>query len=186
MTTKKPCPGCGQTDPYRRSDQVCSSCAGKLAQFDGLKVALAKATGEGDKVMVTFSKTPWWNQYIPVPELQSFDEDSLSSRLRQAFCNLALAGAIPPADYAHRDQAWRILGSPSAWEYWFMDARLANAIQELHELMKPVVEGAFQAGQADGEQFIRGLADGRVSIAAYDDRMAKRPSRPAPSVEVAT
>jgi hypothetical protein len=91
MTTKKPCPGCGEVHPTRPANKVCRDCESLLKRAAEMEKQLSKIPK--DETIVSFSKTYHWNQYL----YTHIQGDSKSSDLMQAFTRLALAAVIRPA-----------------------------------------------------------------------------------------
>lgn len=155
--SQKPCPGCGGTKAYRKSDEVCTDCKSLLKRAQWMDEQLSKL-GD-DEVIVAIGQRSHWNAYIHSKSGKGRD-------LQEIFHRLALSASRPALAY-HAE--FELLGKidNGGRMYVKMPRPLAEAIKDLRSAIQPALEAEYEAGKADGHNLLMRLANGDLSVNEY-------------------
>lgn len=158
MRTKKPCPGCGEVDIWRKADEVCRECKIKISRFDELE----KETKKKSEVFVYFGERYHWNKYIHTRGgLESSD-------LMKAFHRLALAASKFSLNPPHIKDGILILDKVEGVGIGrIMDKETAEAFLALHKMIQPLIDSVYESGKRDGHNLLMRLASGDLAPNEY-------------------
>lgn len=175
MGSKKPCPGCGQVDPYRKIDEVCRDCKRNLREVAWLRKALEEANA--GRLVAKLGAKSHWNRYFTVryPRRGNYE---IGSALQRAIYHTCLAGSVPSG--SDRDSPYLMkkerehFATDGSHIYRAVTQEFFDAVQVLMDTIDEALSQSFAAGQEDGQRFLLDLAEGNVSINKYEDRLVKQ------------
>lgn len=158
---KEPCDGCGQTDKYRKKDQLCYDC--KQLLDEALRIAALKKNPKG-QVIVPVPKCSHWIKYISHPG-SYIDPRGPLHRL------IICAGTpLPGWNDAPRmeiEAGWSGSDMPV-----LMDKDVVTALGEVIAMIRECITAAHDNGKEEGADVLRSLAAGNISIKELNDETA--------------
>lgn len=182
--TKKPCAGCGGTQPWgRETGKLCSTCQRLLDDARQAREAAAQRARRG---LETFPR-PW------APHALGYIHRAGDARgaFQDAFYELLHLLLSEPAspdswpgygavndrivavgfrDHSDQTDTW----STHEAGCGLVDPALLEAAGAVYKAARQIAQTAFDAGKAEGSRLLFGLASGNVSIAALNSYEAER------------
>lgn len=157
--TRRPCPGCGEINPYREPEKVCSTCRNQLLLVDELKAEIEKIAP--DEIRTHIGECPHWNQRI------RFD-DGLLRKLFHQLVMLAKRHEVERSRYASEG----ILGKIDLGASIDIIIRkdIADVISTLRIAVESALQAAYQDGKSDGHKLLMRLAAGDISINEFNNK----------------
>jgi hypothetical protein len=154
-TTRKPCPGCGETD-QRDADKVCYAC--QRLMEDGRTFREAAKRKE--------------KQIVQIPcfayELPHIGQVGHTTRrqFQQAFFELLVACGkpVPSNCYYNNSEALLPLDYMTSKIGHFMPPRFRKLFRQLYTSVQAMTKQAYSRGERRGQSFLIGLCDGSVSL----------------------
>lgn len=181
--TRKPCPGCGRPSvwPYRNVEYVCISCRRLLMQ--AIEAQLHHP--DADEELVVVSERDWETRYME-GEYESYWEGTKAAtprhRLEVAMHNLVLeisqkAAGENPGSHCYLFEQGRI-GSMS----WRVVRRIrkvvAGLLVDLDSAIRDSIEECARLAERKGQDVLRQLASGSMSIDDLNNANAKLAAKP--------
>lgn len=181
--TKKPCEGCGETEPYgRETGKLCSTCQRLLDDARQSQKAAAQRARRG---LEAFPR-PW------APHALGYIHHSGDARgaFQDAFyelLHLLLSEPASPDSWpgygavndrivavGFRDRSDQGTWSTHEAGCGLVDPALLEAAGAVYKAARQVAQTAFDDGKAEGSRLLLGLASGNVSITALNSYEAER------------
>lgn len=165
--TKKPCPGCGEVDPYRSAAEVCGDCKRKLKNEKHLREALEK---EPDLLLLKFSSTYHWNpgfygRYTVNSDVRIILARAFTDLVRCISGRVSLQAGVGHNEYlmergvgSKLDHIWD--GGPDSCVR--VTAEQQIAVRRLFRAIDEALRSAYGEGVEHGENFLQQLAGGRT------------------------
>jgi len=170
----KPCPACKTTDHHRQAvDGICSHCEQELAW--AVRERARQAVLAPDEITVV---TPKVDYAIPsyMPRLGSSPELHNRDRLKRAMHAVIQAVSRPA-------QAWQHGGRrlPQGFTEWaegrVMPVAVADAIDELDQSIRVVIDDVGAGSLQQGQNLLMNLAAGAITMDTFNEAGTQRKSR---------
>ncbi len=172
MPTKKPCPGCGETDIYRRASSVCQQCQRDL-KF-AREAREDKRRGAEESRHRYYLPPEGWERAIKLsahdaePHIRGAVARMLArvARLLDEPLTPGTQYSIEDADPPYHNCVYkRDFSYNVTWhEHQFTDAAVAQ-LRALALAIESAIKSAYENGYKDGQGFVARLAKGEISIA---------------------
>lgn len=177
--TSKPCPGCGQVDPYRPAASVCRACRDAL---DRDKALLAARKAQEGKVLTRMPHAPHALPYIQY----AFE---FKSAFQESFSLLAAAaGEVVPAAHAYEltdteqagvlvpehNKGMNVGGYSLHPNFLLIDPGALEALRAVYASVVNIARVAHADGLADGRSLLTGLASGEITVKEFNERSIEK------------
>lgn len=181
MRTKKPCPGCGQVDPYRPADKVCSDCHTKLRRSEKTDKELEAAAKQPGLVPVSL---PWAIHAYPyIPDCRDRETGREPDREFYTAADVLLrcSGVYAPTVRVFSSQCDPVFPYPkNTWNHQSGSGTVLH-IEEpvlaqwraLFNAVVAMVETAHRNGEQEGSNMLARLARNEVSVADFNEWQEK-------------
>jgi len=162
--TRKPCPGCGEVNPYRKPDKICDACHNRLLLADKLQAEMEKV--EHGETLAYLGERSYWNQRIRFDD----SDNSLRSLLHQLLM-LTKRHQVERSPYAPTGILGKIDQAGSVGIIIRKD--IAETITALRNQIDASLNDAYRDGFHDGHKLLMRLAEGNISVNEFEDKIAK-------------
>lgn len=174
-TTRKPCPGCGDTSGHE-TGRVCGSCQAKLRAYDDLRAA-----EQASSVLVIpgVPHIPDGGLWHRVKNAQPGEFD-LSNHVRSLVELLgrpvqgrepnvgSMNDSVPLISY--KDKAGRIRKSEHR-ERWYVPKGLPEILSRIFRTVAYISDARYQEGRRDGADLLGRLASGDLTLAEINEKV---------------
>lgn len=165
--TKKPCPGCGKTDPYRRVNLICAECA------HAIKIGNQVLDGErhraaAGRITVHWPQAFHWWDGRPFLDSESDDCQAFLQAMHQLVESVA-EGVHNGSQMTGKDVLPAGNGYGSCARVGILTGPQLADLRAVYDAAGKMVKSAFQRGRDRGERFLSELATGEISMAEFDE-----------------
>jgi hypothetical protein len=168
MGTRKPCPGCGK-DARRSTGSVCDECVNLIR----LGRAVQEERRRKEDGPHLYRLTREWPGFYRAPAtlMRAFEELARAS-LRP--CRIPVkpydesVWELPASDPKHGVNYFSTYDERA--EVWAGTTRLGMAIERLDREVRGALSEAYRQGEEDGQNLLRQIAGGAVSVAELTEK----------------
>lgn len=160
--TRKPCPACKEVDPRRPAGDVCYSCKRLLAASRMIEEQQAK------KFELQY-QVPNVSRYFPyVPHTSLGIRDSFRKAFFDVVTSLSVIPAVP-------DGPGEVLipgtdgGYDNRTSTVYIDSADKDTMRNLYAAVIGIAREAYAKGKGDGQDFIRGMCAGEVTVNQFNE-----------------
>ncbi|HUT91736.1 MAG TPA: hypothetical protein VMY37_19710 [Thermoguttaceae bacterium] len=159
--TRKPCPGCGEVYAYRKADEICTNCKHLICAGKLLKRQQQRKFGRQYLLPKAGCNFPYIRN----------SERELMRSFQDAFFAIAVALSVEPANSQYTTEAVipQSEASYGCSNCVYLESAMRDSLREIYASVQAIVDGAYRDGKRAGQDFVRGLCDGSVSLAKLNE-----------------
>jgi hypothetical protein len=162
MRTRKPCPGCGEVDRYRKVDAVCPSCKALLGY--------ARSTVKTKTRAKFVGSLPW----APHSLAYLHGAGDVGRELQVDFYDLLLELSEPAPPGVTGSSGFNRIKREGGFSYGdprIFDRRVAVRARRVYLTIVRAIRAANLDGKKDGSHFVSRLAAGEVTAQEYNEAL---------------